>query len=114
MGNQTGAISPWQSTDLNDRYERVDAAQSTKADNTRLCAVSVDAATHQSTYRKQNVPERDPEQINRPKEQGARTNKMIVAQNWPVPNVTPKNPDCRRSCVEASIESAQPPHGRPS
>jgi hypothetical protein len=23
---------------------------------------------HQSTYRKQNVPERDPEQINRPKE----------------------------------------------
>jgi hypothetical protein len=44
---------------------------------------------HQGTYRKQNVPERDPEQINRPKEQGATTNKMIVVQSWPVPNVTP-------------------------
>jgi hypothetical protein len=57
---------------------------------------------HQSTYRKQTVPERDPEQISRPKEQGARTNKMLVVQSWPAPDITPKNPDCRRCCFEAS------------
>jgi predicted transglutaminase-like cysteine proteinase len=36
---ETEAISPWQSTDLNDRYERVDAAHSTKPDNTRRASV---------------------------------------------------------------------------
>jgi hypothetical protein len=99
---ETEAICPWQSTDLNDRYERVDAAHSTKPDNTRRAQCWLTQLHHQSTYRKQNAPERDPEQINRPKEQGARNNKMIVVQSWPLPNVTPKNPDCRRCCFEAS------------
>jgi hypothetical protein len=58
---ETEANSPWQSTDLNDRYEREDAAHSTKADNTRPARCRLTQPHHQSTYRKQNVP--DPEQV---------------------------------------------------
>ena len=81
-------------SDLNDRYQRVDAAQSKKAEQYRLCPMSIGtAAPHRTLIESRIAQTAIQNRSTDPKNSGARISAAIVVQSWIELNIATGNSD---------------------